>query len=145
MLRSAATIDAATCAKQLVMATSERSSRCLEINSFVRGYHAYMDVWDPVIGEILQLEKEPSNRKDQKAVAVVKNGEIVGHLPAILSSTVFYYLTRSSSSGIAKISGQKVNRGAGYGLEVPCMYCFYGPEKYLTRLREVLDRLDLEQ
>ena len=83
------------CAKQLVMATSEGSGRCLEINSFVRGYHAYMDVWDPVIGEILQLEREPSNLKDQKAVAVEKNGMIVSHQPANLSSTAFYFLARS--------------------------------------------------
>ena len=130
------------CVKQLVMATSKGSGRCLEINSFARGYHAYMDIWDPVIGEILQLEREPSNLKDQKAVAVMRNGEIVGHLPANLSSTAFYFLARSSKSGVAKISGQKVNCEAGYSLEVPCVYCFYGPEKYLERLREVQDRLE---
>ena len=85
--------------------------------------------------------------KKQLAVAVVKDDEIVSHLPAILSLTAFYYLAiaRLLNNGIAEISGQKVNRGAGYGLEVPCVYCFYGAEKYVKRLREVLDRLDLEQ
>ena len=49
----------------------------VEINSFVRGYHAYMSVWDPVVREELQLEREPENMEDQRAVAVKKNGQVV--------------------------------------------------------------------
>ena len=35
----------------------------------------------------------------------------------------------------------KVNRGAGYGLEIPCVYQFYGPKPYIDKLREVIDSL----
>ena len=41
-----------------------------------------------------------------------------------------------------EITGRKVNRGAGYGLEVPCVYRFHGPEQYLGRFKGVLDRLE---
>ena len=34
----------------------------------------------------------------------------------------------------------KVNRGAGYGLEVPCVYRLYGPARYLNRLQEILEQ-----
>ena len=111
---------------------------CLEIRSFVRGYHVYMDTWDPTVGEILHLENEPSNSQDRKAVAVKTNGRIVGHVPRGFSSAVFYYLSRPCNRGVVEITGMKINCGAGYGLEVPCIYCFSGPEHYLWRLKQFL-------
>ena len=41
-----------------------------EIDSFVRGYHPYMTVWEPRVGEVLVLQGEPHNPKDQLAVLV---------------------------------------------------------------------------
>ena len=41
----------------------------------------------------------------------------------------------------ARVTGRKVNRGAGYGLEIPCVYQFYGPKPYIDKLREVIDSL----
>ena len=32
-----------------------------EFNSFIRGYHAYKDIWIPVQGEVLILKCEPNN------------------------------------------------------------------------------------
>ena len=49
-----------------------------EIESFMRGNHAYMDVWEPRIGA---LEREPHNAVYQLAVSVVKSGFAVGHVP----------------------------------------------------------------
>ena len=31
----------------------------VEIRSFVRGYHAYKEVWDPVVGQMLLLKRQP--------------------------------------------------------------------------------------
>ena len=67
-----------------------------------------------------------------------KNGQIVGHVPKGFSSAVFYFLNRPCNKGVVKITGAKVNRGGGYGLEVPCVYRFSGPENYLRRLRKFL-------
>ena len=50
-------------------------------NSAVRGYHVYKVVWKPTIGEKLQADQELGNEADKFAVKVVKNNEIVGHLP----------------------------------------------------------------
>ena len=52
-----------------------------EKESVVRGHHIYKTVWTPVIGEELPVEREEDNQHDQHAVAVVKNGDIVGHIP----------------------------------------------------------------
>ena len=56
----------------------EELSRLL---SCVRGYHAYQNVWDAAIGEILTCEMEPSNSQDHYAVAVKKEDSIVGQQP----------------------------------------------------------------
>ena len=40
------------------------SSVCIEINSFVRGLHAYLDFWQPTVGEVLALRRKPANDKD---------------------------------------------------------------------------------
>ena len=40
-----------------------------------------------------------------------------------------------------EVTGSKVNRGAGYGLEVPCKYHFFGPEVYLLKMKAIVDKL----
>ena len=42
------------------------------INSYIRGYHAYMELWTPVQDEILILKREPTNVADRNAVAVLR-------------------------------------------------------------------------
>ena len=49
--------------------------------SVVRGHHIYKTSWTPVIGEELPAEREENNEHDEHAVAVRKNGVIVGHVP----------------------------------------------------------------
>ena len=48
------------------------ASTCIKVVSFVRGYHAYVDIWQPEIGEKRQLKREPSNIEDINSVAVVQ-------------------------------------------------------------------------
>ena len=57
------------------MITSQ-SVYILSIELFIRRYHAYMDVWTTVQGEILRLIPECTNYVNSNAVAVMK-GRIV--------------------------------------------------------------------
>ena len=57
----------------------------VEISSFVRGAHAYKDLWEPRIGEVLLFQREPDNSQDKLAVAVLKSGRVVGHVPKNLA------------------------------------------------------------
>ena len=51
------------------------------MDSCIRGYHVYEEIWTAVFGE-LNTEREIGNNVDQYAVAVKKDsGETVGHLP----------------------------------------------------------------
>ncbi len=35
---------------------------------------------------------------------------------------------------------ERVNKGAGYGLEVACIYRVFGPPVYVCRMRELVNR-----
>ena len=106
-------------------------------NYDIRGYHAYKDLWTPSIGDVLLLKREPDNSKDHCAVAVIKDGEVVGHVPYNIASTVSQFLRRDINKAFVEVTEERVNRGAGYGLEIPCIYHFYGPEPYTKKLREI--------
>ena len=34
-----------------------------------------------------------------------------------------------------------MNRGAGYGLEIPCLYRLYGPRVYIKKMKELVEEL----
>ena len=53
----------------------------IEIDLYVKGYHAYQDKWIPLIGEKLKTAIEPDNSMDKYAVCVIKYNDIVCHLP----------------------------------------------------------------
>ena len=108
-----------------------------EIQPYIRGYHAYIDVWNPSLGDILLLRREPD---DRFAVTVINDGEVVGHIPYNISNAVSQFLRRDYKA-FAEVTGDKVNRGGGYGLEIPCIYRFYGPELYIKKLNEILTQL----
>ena len=86
----------------------------------------------------LQAYIEPHNIVDQLAVSVVRSGRIVGNVPFNLAPVFSHFLKRSFNKGTAEITGEKVNRGGGYGLEVPCIYRLYGPKTYVERAKTML-------
>ena len=46
--------------------------------------------------------------------------EVIGHVPKLLAVWLTKFLKRETNSGKAVIRGKRVNRGGGYGLEIPC-------------------------
>ena len=89
--------------------------------TLLQGSVEYMDIWNPVLGEELPLRREPENVVDEQTVSVAKDSQIVMQVAIQLSSIVFHFLARPCNKGIAKVTGSKINYGAGYGLEIPCV------------------------
>ena len=54
-----------------------------------------------------------------------KEDQIVDHIPFNLPPILAF----------ARVTG---NQGAGYGLEIRCVYELYGPKPYIDKLREPL-------
>jgi hypothetical protein len=92
------------------MASQAVSGSGLEVFDNIRGYHAYIGLWTPTIGEVLLVKPEPTNEKDSNAVAVLKEDSIVGHVPQNLSLRLFHFLRRDVNKAFAEVTGQKVNR-----------------------------------
>ena len=53
-------------------------------SSVVRGHHVYKAVWTPALREELIVKAEDGNAHDEHAMAVVKEGNVVGHMPRSL-------------------------------------------------------------
>ena len=71
---------------------SSSATSTVEIGSFVRGVHAYKDIWEPREEEVLLLKREPDNVEDKFAVAVMKSGAVVGHVPKTLAPIISQFL-----------------------------------------------------
>ena len=71
-----------------------------QFDSYVRGYHAYMNIWKPLLGECLKCVKEPTNEGDKHAVAVVRINSlgkevVVEHMPKFISMIASMFLSLS--------------------------------------------------
>ena len=99
-----------------------------EFDSFIRGYHVYQHIWTPVEGETYSAG-EHGNEQGCNAVAVMYKDRVVGHIPLAISKCISLFLTLPGSFLETKVTGKRINRGGGYGLEAPCKYRIPGQEK----------------
>ena len=104
-----------------------KDSSTFQCDSFVRGYHVYMNVWEPLVGECLKRKKEPTNKMDKTAVAVIRINSyseevVVGPVPKNLSKILFMFLSLSHCALDIFVTGKRINHGCGYGLEIPATF-----------------------
>ena len=109
-----------------------------QLDSFVRGHHVYHTSWTPHFGEVLPVKRELANEYDRFAVAVLKDGEVVGHAPRALSKGIFFFLRYDGNIPFCEITGERLNRGVQLGVEVPCVYKFYGLQTHVDKLKELV-------
>ena len=60
------------------------------------------------------------------SLSLPKEDQIVGHIPFNLSPILLFHscLKRDVNKAFARVTGSKINQGAGYGLEIPRVYKF---------------------
>ena len=75
---------------------------------------------------------------------MVRSDLVVGHVSYEIAATISRFLKRDFNKGTVKITGMRINRGAGLGLEVPCTYCLYGPAVYIQKAQEVIESSTME-
>ena len=112
-----------------------------DIPCCVQGYHVYKEIWTAVIGETLSCTREPDNANDRYAVAVLKDGMIIGHLPRKISKVCSLFLRRGGSI-TCSVTGRKrystdLTQG---GLEIPCLLLFKAGVKEIGKLNKLLAR-----
>ena len=112
-------------------------------NSYARGYHAYIKIWNPVDGEVLVCTRETDNPHDNYAVSIIRNSYVVGHVPLGLSKTFSNFFSLSASTMLCIVTGKRLNRGAGLGLEIPVMHQARGHEKAIQWLEKTITKIVL--
>ena len=116
-----------------------------ERNSCMHGYHIYKNVWHAVTEEELQCKRELDNESDRYAVAIKKDGTIIGHLPRAISRVCSLFLRRrnSISCHVAGHRRYSANLPQG-GLEVPCTLRFEGKVKEVGKLKKFVKSVCFE-
>ena len=64
------------------------------------------------------------------------------YLLMIVLPCAIQYCFRHLRDWFVEVTGSQVNRGAGYGLEIPCIYIYqlYGPKAYTNRITIIFCR-----
>ena len=106
-----------------------------EIDTYVKGYHVYKNIWKPTMNKELETEMEPDNVMDKYAVCVNKNTSTVGHLHlgknGKFARMIFYFLRADQDAEFkVVITAKKVNPGDGDGMQVPCKLKISTQEKW---------------
>ena len=114
-----------------------------EVDSYVKGYHAYRGLWTPIVNEILQTQRQPDNPTDKYAVCVLKDAKVVGHLKKACNGrfvkTIFYFLRSDAYAKCSlRILDKPVNLGDNEGLQVPCVLQFEGQSRFIDTLKRNL-------
>ena len=92
-----------------------------------------MDIWTPVEDEMLRLIPEPTNSVDRNAVAVMKEGQIVGHVPFNLSPIISLFLRRNVNK-IELLEGKSIEE-LDMGLKYSVFTNFMDQSLILTSTR----------
>ena len=114
------------------------------IESVVRGFHVYKDVWVPILHEVLQTKQEFDNEEDRYAVAVFKTTTgssdqvTVGHVPRSISRVCWYFIQHDGEITCKITGGRRRSDLPQGGLEVPCEYNFIGKKKHIKKIRKLL-------
>ena len=114
--------------------------------AFLRwGYYEYKSIWSPTVGETLRLTiggNEANDgtyqSQDPFAVAVIKDGCVVRHVPSRVSRTVSFSFGKDWSAAFCEVTGAMVNRATGFGQELSRLYRFYACQAYIERFKNLL-------
>ena len=79
----------------------------------------------------MHLKFEDGNERNKYAVAVMIEGRTGEYVPKNLSEILNLFLTLSNCVIECKVTGKRINRRAGNGLEILVLYNCFGPENAL--------------
>ena len=116
---------------------------------YTRLSYKYMSVWMSQIGDSsLFCRRELSNEYDEYAAAIVaiyhfKREEVVGHVPLFVSKTLKKFLRLAGSYASCKVTGTRINKGIGVGLEIPIKITFVVKEMVTGWLKKSLYHINM--
>ena len=105
------------------------------MSSCVCSYHVYQHVWDAVVGENLECERETSNKKSRYTIVAKKAETTIGHLPKEVSQICSLFFSRGGRV-VATVTGRQRYSAdlVQGGLEIRCILTFSGKVKEIKKL-----------
>ena len=101
------------------------------VNSMVRGYHVYQEVWEVHIGKVLPCVREVGNRHDPYVIAVKKDELVVGHLPRKISCICSIFIRRGGKIYCTAADSRRYSADLEQGgMEIPCTLTFKTTDKH---------------
>ena len=74
--------------------------------------------------------------KNTRTVAITGNNVVVGRVPQNICDHFWKFLSPLKTSILARVLGKRVNRGAGYGFEIPVCFIFQGHVKGIAWVKK---------
>ena len=116
------------------------------LHSYVCGYHAYMNIWNPKLGDNdVEGNHEVNNEHDKFATATFHSKRIVGHVTKNLNKFFYQFLSLPDCTISCDVTGKRVNRARRYGIEIPVKYTVLGPNKTIEwiekRVTEIIGKV----
>lgn len=102
----------------------EMANLSISVDTVIRGYHVYKDIWTAAVREILVCRRETDNLHDRFALAVCRGGDIVGHVPKKISSICSVFLRSGTINCEVTGSRQYSSDLEQGGLEISCKLNF---------------------
>ncbi len=91
------------------------------------------------MGEELPCQRENGNHTDSFAVAIVKSGVTVGHIPRKISSVCSLFLRRNDVINIRTTGRRRFSMDLPQGgFEIPCVITFEGVGKEVRMARKLV-------
>ena len=84
-------------------------SGLFSFNSSINGFYVQKINWDPVLGKRNSCITEEKNEQYEYAVAVLNDGEVVGHISLRLPKTMSMFLKLTGSQMEVEVTGKYVN------------------------------------
>ena len=107
-----------------------------EVDSCVCGYHVYESIWVAVLGERIVCIREPLNSRDRYAVALKKDGVVIGHLPQKISRVCSSFIRRGGTIKCIVTGTRRYSTDLPQGgLEIPCLLLFRGERKESNKVK----------
>lgn len=128
--------DRSTCTTEGEMARKSHM-----IKAMVRGYRVYKEIWYATVGEELSCVREVENYRNPFAVAVVKQGVVVGHVPRKISLVYLMLLRRGGTIDCRVTWGRCYSEDLLQGgLEIPCTLTLIGSHSGIDKVKKLLKR-----
>ena len=107
-----------------------------EVDSCVHGYHVYEAIWAAALGEQIGCVREPLNAMDRYAVALKKDGAVIGHLPQKISQICSLFIRRGGMIECIVTGTRRYSSDLPQGgLEIPCTLLFSGEKREINEVK----------